>query len=543
MSGHKGKEKKVHQKSYAHNPPSKCLVQRAGGDYQNIKGFNPCHYLPTPNEKFWLNEILNYLIPHIMFHHSEACKLFDSNRSAPERTKLRLYTIKGMLDSVVNDVEHFVIMMACPLVDPTTLQVDANNTHSLWKLFHNEAFSVILNLPAFHSAAFKSLESSILSKMQQQNQFLTTLTNESRCALVNFCNEHVARPVYQNQLEHQTVMLHLQQNCAIQSRKIEELKTLMLNGHSARGLPTVTPDRRLLAANSIIDNESIHLSTPTLNATLADGRSPRKRRVPITQLEAISDAYKMQEEEAGCVTQSIESLCDRGLYTLEDYWNMYTSKWRPLEIETEGAWRKDFTYDSDGKKRRQRSSWWTQRVGMFKVVEHYMSEGGLSEEAALAKARTIYNGAKKDSLEKKPGIKALNVAFKKEMDALGIKSTGRPKKQSTNKHPYRKRRKRQPTSNTDDFLIEFGRNDQLDNELIGDYDAQNGGADMNDDDSAQCFLGYFDSPVRGSQTNDDSNYYRLPSDTDTRDRNEAHLDLHGRQFTTDNLYNLYSNIL
>jgi hypothetical protein len=125
-------------------------------------------------------------------------------------------------------------------------------------------------------------------------------------------------------------------------------------------VPTVTPDRRLLtghATNSdvpfgthtrIAVNEC--LDQPIYQATLADGRSPRKRQAPITHLDAILVAYKQQEEEAGFVTQQMELLCDRGLYTLEDYWNMYKSKWRPLEIQTSGLWRQDFLHDCEGKK-------------------------------------------------------------------------------------------------------------------------------------------------------------------------------------------------
>jgi hypothetical protein len=48
MSGHKGREAKVHTRSYAHNPPSKCLMQRGGGDPHNIKDFNPIQFISYP---------------------------------------------------------------------------------------------------------------------------------------------------------------------------------------------------------------------------------------------------------------------------------------------------------------------------------------------------------------------------------------------------------------------------------------------------------------------------------------------------------------
>ena len=51
MTGHKEKESTVHQKSYAHNPPSKCLVQRAGGDPEDQRFFNPVHFQLSTEEQ------------------------------------------------------------------------------------------------------------------------------------------------------------------------------------------------------------------------------------------------------------------------------------------------------------------------------------------------------------------------------------------------------------------------------------------------------------------------------------------------------------
>jgi hypothetical protein len=72
---------------------------------------------------------------------------------------------------------------------------------------------------------------------------------------------------------------------------------------------------------------------------------------------------------------------------------------------------------------------------MFKVIEHHM-ESGLTELEALDKARTIYNSIMRPC-GKKPGIKDLNVAFKKEMDRLAIKSKGRPRKPRRGKKRFK----------------------------------------------------------------------------------------------------------
>jgi hypothetical protein len=85
----------------------------------------------------------------------------------------------------------------------------------------------------------------------------------------------------------------------------------------------------------------------------------------------------------------IELLCDKGLLMLDDYWSKYKCKWKPLEESTGGEWRNDFVSNGDGKVKHGSSAWWTQRVGMFKVIEHHM-ENGLSEDNAVALATSKY---------------------------------------------------------------------------------------------------------------------------------------------------------
>lgn len=120
MSGHKGKDVKVHTRSYAHNPPSTCLVQRAGGDPNDLKGFHPVHFLPTLQEQQWLSEMVNSLIPSIVQQHNQACEEYTATKSSQDRKNKRLTTIKGLLGSAKHDVEHFIMMMASPLVHPET---------------------------------------------------------------------------------------------------------------------------------------------------------------------------------------------------------------------------------------------------------------------------------------------------------------------------------------------------------------------------------------------------------------------------------------
>jgi hypothetical protein len=173
-------------------------------------------------------------------------------------------------------------------------------------------------------------------------------------------------------------------------------------------------------------------------------------------------------------------------------------------------------------------------VGMFKVMEHYISVDGISEELALDKASAIFNSAKKDSTDKKPGVKALDVAFKAEMDALGIKSTGRPKEQSAIKHSYPKRRKvQQPTTNMDPFQLQFGSNEHTDQERIQQSDADLDNASLQLDNNGSFTTENMDGPLRPNQINDDSSFFHYVPRAQLR--NEAHLDMHNRQIAMNEL--------
>jgi hypothetical protein len=145
MSGHKGRDAKAHTRSYTHNPPSKCLVQRDGGDSHDIRSFHPNHFIPSPSEQLWLDEIVQELIPSIVQQHQQACLEYASTINHQVRRAKRLTTIKGMLGSAKNDVEHFVMMMASPLVNPDTYLLDPTDTRSLWEIYHNDVFCTVLN--------------------------------------------------------------------------------------------------------------------------------------------------------------------------------------------------------------------------------------------------------------------------------------------------------------------------------------------------------------------------------------------------------------
>jgi hypothetical protein len=285
MSGHKGREAKVHTRSYAHNPPSKCLVQRGGGDPHNIKDFNPIQFIPTPNEQLWLDEILQQLIPDIVEQHKQVCEEYSSTKSHQERKSKRLTTIKGMLGSAKNDVEHLVMMMASPLVDPETYLLDTNNTRSLWEIYHNDILSPVLNLPAFQLDAFVKLQQSVLVKMKARHDYSASFSRESKCAMEKFISDNVTRPLFIQQQENRAVIAQLQQQQEIILRCV-----IKQEEHTSSN--TVTPDKA--PGWPCVGNYTTPITTRT-NATLADGLTPRKRKAEVTQIVAISNEYKRRE--------------------------------------------------------------------------------------------------------------------------------------------------------------------------------------------------------------------------------------------------------
>lgn len=230
MSGHKGGRQKVHQRSHAHNPPSRCLIQRAGGNPEDLKGFNPIHFLPSPEEQSWLDEIVMALIPDFVNQHKIACQEYWPAKSHGERLQKRLTTVKGLLSSLVKDTEHFVMMAASPLVHPFTQLLNKLDTRSLWEIYHNSSgLAVLFNLPAFNLQAFKQLEKSILGKMVQANDCNSTLSGKSKCAMEKFVKDHVAGPMMRQHLENRNVMTHLEQ----ERKMVVELllkKKLLLKG-------------------------------------------------------------------------------------------------------------------------------------------------------------------------------------------------------------------------------------------------------------------------------------------------------------------------
>lgn len=447
MSGHKGKEATVHQKSYAHNPPTMCLLQRAGGDPDNQRHFNPVHFVTTAMEEEWCNEITRALIPGLVHDYEVLSERYNSTTSDTQRRQKRLYTLVGVLRSMLNDVRQFILMIAAPLVDPDNFQL-LDNTRSIWQLYHNDAFAVLLNLPAFRSPAFSQLEDSILSKMKARANFSSILSVEAKCEVERMVVEKVTRPLLEMHQQNRSMMTQMHQQHQLQ------LQSLIAMKHEV--VQTVTPaksPRPHSGNHRELDDDGISFSTCGF---LADGRTPRKRRSPVKQTQAISNQWKCRDSDAGTVSaEPLIILCDKSCFTLAEYWKTYQNKWKPLEIQTNGEWRKDLPGT------RGRSAWWTQRAAMFRLIEYYMESQSFTEEQALAEADKIFTSVAVGKNNNKRPIKDLNKAFKKELENLGIHRKGRP--------PSSKKRRTTSAANsssTDPFADAFSMDHSLTQEAI-----------------------------------------------------------------------------
>ena len=438
MAGHKGEGHTVHDESYANNPPPAGLVQRAGGDPNDLRAFDPVHFIPTPKEQLLLDEIVLGLAPTIVEECATIQAVYDKEKSHKKRLELRLFTLLGTLEAMVHDLEQFVLMMASPTVNPETYRLVAD-TRSLWEMYHNDGLAALLNLPPFHTAAFVELQKSTLEKMQKKQQHLVPLDDEAKGAMERCLIRHVARPLAAFHQQFEATIARSNEENEIRVRRCEEMLELALTQRTSTSTSVaalVTPMRHgrspahtsvVQTANEEDDREPIPLSV----MTLADGCTPRKRRPAIRQETAISHQYKRREQNGVIGNDpALEVLKDSSCASVRDLWSMYKKTWKPLEISTCGEWRKDFV-NPDGRKNRSRSQFWTQRSGLFRVIEHYMNELSMSEEEAIQKAEEIWNSVDVGKRGKKPPIKEVSKAFKAELQKLNISHRGRPKGRKT----------------------------------------------------------------------------------------------------------------
>ena len=429
MTGHKGKDQTVLHKSYANNPPTSAVVHRAGGNPDSPKTFDPTPFKLSPQEKAWCDELLRALVPGLVEQHDLVCTAFNAAKSHTERTKKRLYTKKGMLASMLRDVRNAFVMAASPELDPVTFLL-MTDRRSIRAKYGNETLAVVFNLPAFSLPCFRQLEVSILNRLIAKENLTIVFNPEGQSAMERFVIQQVRQPLVQEHHQLRRQLQHEREQDRLEwERRFQWMISQQQGAPPLSAVPpAVTPSPSVTYRASQInqDNDDSSLESIPMPTTLADGITPRKRRPAVRQHDAISQECK-RRQKCGESQQDVELvvLSDTGCITFPDYWNWYKAHYREKEIAGNGAWRRDFQGS------RNRSQWWSQRSAMFRCVEHYMDAMAMSEEAAVEKATTIYNGIPKKGI--KPDIKAINKAFKEEMKCLGINLKGRPPKKPTSK--------------------------------------------------------------------------------------------------------------
>jgi len=416
MTGHKGKEQTVHQKSYARRPPTMGLVQRAGGNPFELKKFNPVVFERSPREEFLLDMLTRSIIPGIMNDYDEICSRHDGAKSAAERAKKRLSTIKGMLGWIKYCVECMFLMMAAPLVDPVHYKLTEDRT-SLWELQHLNSLSYILNLEAFHSVDFQELQRLVLRKMERAEQLVA---DDEPLPLEQDASP--AKIVRQNfvMMRQGQEMLELMKKMESHARnQVDERRLMAIAPKRLRGGENnkIGGDAKIGDAETGDDN-GVSGDTVKNDQFLADGVTKRKRRRPLTQQAAISAEYQQRHAAGEGPGSQMEYLCDKDCKTFDDYHNKWINEWQPLEINTNGEWRKD----RGG--RRASSAWWTQRSCFHHVYDAYRAREKTHDES-MDLCRSLFNSVPVGKGGKRP-IKGLSKAFKDRMKELEVHNKGRP---------------------------------------------------------------------------------------------------------------------
>ena len=436
MSGHKGKEKTVHQTSYAVNPPVKALVQRAGGDVDHIKQFHPAHYEVEFQEQLLVNELVELLVPKLVSDHAEIKRRFDEARTPVKRKQARLFTLKGSLGWQIHAIGKAILLLACPLVDPETCRLDPTNKQSLWAQCHNESLAALLNHQAFRSKQFRDLQAAVLTKMERAQNYLAN-TPAAVNPMEAMIDNRVVRPIhqissFQHSLFHQChsmmeLLLNHQAQIANLETKVAAGGPVVgpVNSPASPASPaTTTPAARRTHSVVTPDNSSTEL--PAQSVTIADGVTPRKRRAPIRRVDAISREWKRRELSGEEDLPQMELIHDRDCHSLRDYVTKWDSNWKPKELATGGGWRANV---GGG---RGNTAIWNRISPIFRLVDHYRDDLKLSTDEAIVKAEVVWSripaGKRTGG---KPNKKAIGEAFKAELKALNLHSNGRPKGRKT----------------------------------------------------------------------------------------------------------------
>ncbi|CAB9514311.1 hypothetical protein SEMRO_646_G180690.1 [Seminavis robusta] len=356
----------------------------------------------------WCDGILKDLLPDLVAQEQTIRAEFNATKSYKARTDRRLHTKLGLVScTLLWDIRQFIIMAASPELDPRTFML-GNDTRSIRQRFLNDDLAALFHLPSFSKEPFGLLEQSILGRLRAKQSTAQLFTSETESNVERLLKQHIAGPIAQIYQLNQSTLADMRQ-----------MITRCCPDTFSSTISAVTPSP--VARREEPNND--FPSEPSL--TLADGRTPRKRRPKVHQQQAISQEYRRRAHESSDGNSRVDPvlLSDKGCKTFADYWKVWVDKWQQLETETEGAWRSDLN-GSGG-----RRQWWSHRSPMFRLMQHLMTEKDMSEEQAVEEGTTIYNSISRKKGRDKPNIKDVGKRFKEELVKHGINLRGRPKGQ------------------------------------------------------------------------------------------------------------------
>lgn len=410
MAGHQTasvKQTRSQVEHYLTPPPVSGLSQRGDGDPKNTRAHCPSWIIASG---VLLEELMELGFSELLEQQRQVHAGYDACKTHQERLDGRWCSAKASIDSMVHDIRRALQMLASRPICPDTGVLLANEPTFRSQFAQSDLFQ-LFRLPVFNSPKFLEFEDQM--REAQDNYFATSAVLDApvRNELARAINEQIAGP-----LEVIGRCTHFIRNAVESVQAFQQARVVGYGGPSfnngsfvggAAGpqmLPPQPPAGLLL----------LHPPLPAQADTLADGSTPRIRCRPTTQLTIL------QHENAQGLPEIRLELCDQECTSLADYWRKYTTVWRPLEWEQGEGWRNDRQTPGQ-KKDTKRSTWWSLRRPIFKVIEFYMNS--MSEEEALSRANDLFCSVPANRTNGKRPIKKVSGAFKDKAKALNIPKT------------------------------------------------------------------------------------------------------------------------
>jgi hypothetical protein len=395
---------RAQKRSYLTPPPVPAMTQRAGGDPHFPRSHCPpwITVFGVPLEK-----VLLLIIPQWLDMQKLVDAEYNACTSMKEKRAGRWCSAKKSLDSMIHDIRRAFQMLASRPICPDTgiLLADQPTYRSQFK---DGVFYELLSLPVFESDDYKDFESRMRIAQDQYFAAEVALAAPVRNEL-----DQILKARVDDRLSGIARSLHFLTNA------VSSLSPVIGSG-SLGG----AADRQIVSPLSPGLPSRLQPSLPAHEDTLANGSSPRKKRRAISQQDIVREQRELARVQ-GSYQQ--EALDDRACTTLRQYWQLYKTKWLPLEQETNGEWRKDFKTPGLGRIESRRE-WWSRRSPMFALVNHYINSSHLSEEDALIQADIVFCSVPISVRIQMRPIKKLQAAFRAKLKELGVASLpGRPR--------------------------------------------------------------------------------------------------------------------